>query len=86
VLRSVKSFMHWNYPIKDVHEANLNAESAEKAGRWHVVVQQCMYCLERSQHAQDNQAIRFFAQKLSCAYIAMNMLEKAAFYSQLATL
>lgn len=77
--------MRWRYPIKDVHEASLSAEHAEKAGRWHIVVQQCLYCLERSQSAEDNQAIRFFAQKLSCAYVAMNMLEKAAFYSQLAT-
>lgn len=78
--------MQWRYPIKDVHEASLSAEHAEKAGRWHIVAQQCLYCLERSQHAEDNQAVRFFAQKLSCAYAAMNMLEKAAFYSQLATL
>jgi hypothetical protein len=76
--------MQWNYPIQDVHEASLRAERAEKQGFWHVVVQQSLYCLERSQLAQDNQAIRFFASRLSDAYRAMKMFEKAMFYSQLA--
>ncbi|MGL4609421.1 MAG: hypothetical protein ACRCYY_07015 [Trueperaceae bacterium] len=78
--------MHWHYPIYDVHEASLRAERAEKTGAWHIVVQQSLYCLERSQHAQDTQAVRFFATRLSSAYIAMNMLEKAVAYTQLSSL
>jgi hypothetical protein len=76
--------MQWHYPIQDVHEASIRAESAEKRGHWHIVIQQSLYCLERSQHAQDHQAIRFFAYRLSTAYCAMHMLEKAMFYRQLA--
>jgi hypothetical protein len=76
--------MQWFYPIQDIHEANLRAEKAEKGGSWHVVVQQSLYCLERSQRAQDPLAIRFFAYKLSLAYAAMKMVEKAGFYRQLA--
>jgi hypothetical protein len=79
-----KNFMRWFYPLQDVHEANLLAEQAEKNGLWHIVVQQRLYCLERSQAAQDPLAIRFFAHKLSTAYAAMKMFEKAAFYKQLA--
>lgn len=77
-------FMHWHYPIYDVHVANLRAERAEKRGHWHIFIQQSLYCLERSQNAEDNQAVRFFAYKLSTAYLAMKMFEKAMFYSQLA--
>jgi hypothetical protein len=77
--------MHWHYPIGDVLEANLRAERAEQQGWWHIVIQQRLYCLERAQQAQDKQAICFFADKLSKAYHAMKMIEKAMFYSQLAT-
>jgi hypothetical protein len=84
VLLSVVGFMQWRYPIQDVHEASLRAERAEKLGAWHIVVQQCLYCLERSQQAQDHQAIHFFATKLSNAYRAMKLFEKATFYNQLA--
>jgi hypothetical protein len=76
--------MHWFYPLQDIHEANLLAERAEGIGCWHIVVQQRLYCLERSQTAQDPLAIRFFAHKLSTAYLAMKMFEKAVFYKQLA--
>jgi hypothetical protein len=76
--------MQWFYPLQDVHKANLRAEQAEQNGLWHVVVQQRLYCLERSQKAQDPLAVRFFAQKLSMAYLAMKMSEKALFYKQLA--
>jgi hypothetical protein len=76
--------MQWRYPILDVHQASIRAERAEKSGSWHVAVQQNLYCLERSQQAQDNQAIRFFACRLSSAYLAMRMLEKAVYYSHLA--
>jgi hypothetical protein len=84
VLRSVADSMQWRYPIQDVHEASLRAERAEKLGAWHIVAQQCLYCLERAQQAQDHQAIRFFATKLSNAYHAMKLFEKATFYNQLA--
>ncbi len=76
--------MQWFYPLQDVHEANLRAEQAEKTGAWHIVVQQRLYGLERSQAAQDPLAIRFFAHKLSTAYLVMKMVEKANFYRQLA--
>lgn len=76
--------MQWFYPLRDIYEANIRAERAEKTGSWHVVVQQRLYCLERSQKAQDPLAIRFFAHKLSLAYSAMKMVEKAGFYRQLA--
>lgn len=76
--------MQWFYPLQDIHEANLLAEQAEKTGAWHIVAQQRLYCLERSQAAQDPLAIRFFAHKLSTAYSAMKMVEKAVFYRQLA--
>jgi hypothetical protein len=85
MLRFVQAFMHWTYPILDVQEASLRAERAEKRGAWHVVVQQSLYCLERSQHANDSQAIRFFACKLGAAYQAMTMIEKALFYNRLAS-
>ncbi len=78
--------MHWNYPILDVHEATLQAERAEKQGHWHIVIQQSLYCLERAQQAEDQQAIRFFAMKVSAAYLAVEMTEKAVFYKQLALL
>lgn len=77
--------MRWTYPILDVHEAALRAERAEKRGAWHIVVQQSLYCFERAQNAEDSQAIRFFALKLSSAYLAMEMSEKAVFYKQLAS-
>lgn len=76
--------MQWCYPLQDIHEANILAERAEKNGSWHVVVQQALYCLERSQAAQDLLAIRFFASKLSAAYLAMKIVDKAAFYKRLA--
>jgi hypothetical protein len=76
--------MQWFYPLQDLHEANIRAERAEKSGSWHVVVQQRLYCLERSQSAQDRLAICFFASKLSAAYLAMKMGDKAAFYKRLA--
>ncbi len=76
--------MRWTYPIADVHEASLLAERAEKRGHWHIVIQQSLYCLERSQLAYDYQAIRFFASRLSTAYGAMKMVEKSSFYNQLA--
>jgi hypothetical protein len=76
--------MRWTYPILDVHEATLRAERAEQGGQWHVVVQQSLYCLERSQKAEDNQAIRFFANRLVNAYQAMKMFEKATAYNRLA--
>jgi hypothetical protein len=76
--------MRWHYPIYDIYEAHLRAERAETLGWWHVVVQQSLYCLERSQNAQDSQAIRFFATKLSHAYRAMHMPQKATFYTHLA--
>jgi hypothetical protein len=78
--------MQWTYPIFDVHEASVRAERAEKSGFWHVAVQQNLYCLERSQRAEDNQAVRFFAYRLSTAYLAMKMFEKAMYYSQLSQL
>jgi hypothetical protein len=78
--------VQWTYPIHDVHEASIRAERAEKSGFWHVAVQQNLYCLERSQNAQDHQAIRFFAWRLSNAYQAMKMSEKAALYLQLSSL
>jgi hypothetical protein len=76
--------MQWSYPILDVHQASIRAERAEKSGSWHIAVQLNLYCLERSQQAEDGQAIRFFAFRLSTAYLSMRMLEKAVYYSHLA--
>lgn len=76
--------MSWSNLRYTVKEAQLKALEAERTGMWHLVVQQYIYCLKYAHKVGNKEAIKFFAAKLSRAYTAMDMHEKASYYSTLA--
>lgn len=76
--------MAWQQSIHDVRRAHLRASQAELSREWHMATHHYLYCLEQSQVACDLRAERFFAGKLSHAYRAMGLANKASYYRSLA--
>ncbi|AFZ67534.1 hypothetical protein [Deinococcus peraridilitoris] len=60
------------------------AEAAASEGSLHVAVQMYRACLEAAERREDEQAIQFFASKLSVCYERMGLGEKASSFKALA--
>jgi hypothetical protein len=69
--------------LTDVRQACFRAFAAEHADKWHLAVQNYLYCFDASLQAADERAAKFFAAKLSLAYRNMAMADKAEHYRRL---
>lgn len=76
--------MAWQQSISEVRRAHLRASKAELSREWHMATHHYLYCYEQSRVARDLRAIRYFAGKLSQAYRAMGLANKASYYRSLA--
>lgn len=76
--------MCWSQQVQSVRCAHLRAAHAETDRRWHIAVQNYLFCYDEAASAGDERAMRFFAAKLERSYTAMQMRAKAGYWAMLA--